>query len=95
MAPARRIEKRRSSCITLPNKQEVLDDIEEVIKTKFHEGEVGGAAATTRKLRYGVIFKIFESEGRVNLKVILRGPETEYYKLLVKNLVKIGHSYSD
>jgi len=94
MAPARRIEKRRSSCITLPNKQEVLHDIEEVIKTKFHEREVGGAAATTRKLRYGVIFKIFESERRVNLKVILRGPETQYYKLLLKNLVKIGPSSS-
>ena len=95
MAPARRIEKRRSSCITLPNKQEVLHDIEEVIKTKFHEGEVSGAAATTRKLRYGVIFKIFESERSGNLKVILRGPETEYYRLLLKNLVRIGRSCSD
>lgn len=95
MAPAHRIEKRRSACITLPNKQEVLHGIEEVIKTKFHETEVRGASATTRKLRYGVIFKIFESERGGNLKLILRGPETEYYRLLLKNLVKIGRSRSD
>ena len=92
MAAARRIERRRSACITLPNKQEVLQDIEKAIRTTFHDREVGGAASTTRKLRYGVIFKIFESEGGTNLKVILRGPETEYYKSLLKNLSKLGRS---